>query len=210
MRLVEAAGGSIKIDGIDIAQIGLEDLRSHLSIIPQDPVLFSGTLRFNLDPEGRHSDEAVWRVLEHITLRKFFEEQPGGLLSEITEYGGNLSAGQKQLICLGRALLRESRILLLDEATSSVDYDTDQLVQRLIRQEFAQCTILTIAHRLNTIIDSDCVLVMEHGLVAEFGSPASLLADRGSLFSAMVDSTGPKSSEALRAAAIAAAASSSS
>lgn len=201
MRLVEPAGGCIKIDGLDISSIGLKDLRSRLSIIPQDPVLFSGPLRFNLDPERRHSDEKLWMALEHISLKEYFKAQAAGLDFEITEYGNNLSAGQKQLICLGRALLRESRILLLDEATSSVDYETDQLVQRLIRKEFAECTIFTIAHRLNTIIDSDCVLVMNDGLLSEFGSPAELLSKGDSLFSAMVDSTGPKSALALRAAA---------
>ncbi|XP_048588131.1 multidrug resistance-associated protein 1 [Nematostella vectensis] len=178
-RMLEAAGGKIVIDGVDIAKIGLHDLRSRLTIIPQDPVLFSGTLRFNLDPFDAYSDEDLWEVLEVSHLKAFASGLPEGLLHPIAEGGENLSVGQRQLVCLARALLRKSKVLVLDEATAAVDLETDELIQNTIRTEFAERTVLTIAHRLNTIMDYTRVLVMDRGCTREFDSPQNLLAAKG-------------------------------
>jgi ATP-binding cassette subfamily C (CFTR/MRP) protein 1 len=152
-RLVELSGGKIIIDGYDVAKIGLEDLRSKISIIPQDPVLFTGTVRFNLDPFEEHSDAEVWDALRRAYLQTYIESSKDGLQMKVEEKGSNFSVGQRQLLCMARALLRNSKILVLDEATASVDVNTDSLIQKTIREEFKSCTMLIIAHRLNTIID---------------------------------------------------------
>uniref|UniRef100_A0A8C4NL06 ABC-type glutathione-S-conjugate transporter n=1 Tax=Eptatretus burgeri TaxID=7764 RepID=A0A8C4NL06_EPTBU len=178
-RMIEAAEGKICIDDLDISTIGLGDLRSRLTIIPQDPVLFSGTLRMNLDPFVSQSDDDVWRALELAHLSAFVSSLPDGLQHICTEGGENLSVGQRQLVCLARALLRKSRLLILDEATAAVDLKTDDLIQNTIRVEFHDCTVLTIAHRLNTIMDYTRVIVLDHGEIAEFDSPTALLAKRG-------------------------------
>uniref|UniRef100_A0A183TW18 Multidrug resistance-associated protein 1 n=1 Tax=Toxocara canis TaxID=6265 RepID=A0A183TW18_TOXCA len=189
-RIVEAVEGAILIDGLDISQIGLHDLRGSLAIIPQDPVLFSGTLRFNLDPIGRYSDSELWLALEFAHLKDFVESQPEKLEHFITEGGENMSVGQRQLVCLARALLRKSKVLVLDEATASVDMGTDALIQKTIRREFRDSTVITIAHRLNTIVDYDRIIVLDKGEVAEFDAPSSLLADHRSLFHAMACNAG--------------------
>nr|XP_013004976.1 canalicular multispecific organic anion transporter 2 isoform X2 [Cavia porcellus] len=178
-RILEAAEGEIFIDGLNVANIGLHDLRSQLTIIPQDPILFSGTLRMNLDPFGRYSEEDIWQALELSHLHAFVKSQPAGLDFQCSEGGENLSVGQRQLVCLARALLRKSRILVLDEATAAIDLETDDLIQATIRTQFEACTVLTIAHRLNTIMDYTRVLVLDRGVVAEFDSPANLIAARG-------------------------------
>ncbi|KAK7026478.1 Canalicular multispecific organic anion transporter 1 [Halocaridina rubra] len=189
-RILEAAGGSIDIDGVSISEIGLHDLRGKLTIIPQDPVLFSGTLRINLDPFDNHNDADVWRSLENAHLKDYVSSQTGGLQSTVDEGGSNLSVGQRQLVCLARALLRKSKVLVLDEATAAVDLDTDDLIQATIRTQFADCTILTIAHRLNNIIESDRVMVLDNGIIAEFDHPKALLKDKTSIFYSMAKDAG--------------------
>ncbi|KAG5362144.1 Metal resistance protein [Yarrowia sp. C11] len=188
-RIIEAIGGSISIDGVDISKLGLRDLRQRLSIIPQDSQIFEGTIRENLDPSGTaHTDEEIWKVLELSHLAEFVRASTDSdgehkeLLMKINEGGSNLSAGQKQLMCLGRALLNPSPILILDEATAAVDVETDKILQQTIRTEFKDKTILTIAHRLNTILDSDRIIVLSAGQVEEFDTPETLLKNHDSLF----------------------------
>jgi ABC-type multidrug transport system fused ATPase/permease subunit len=193
MRLVEPEldeGGAYKapltIDGVDALRIGLLDLRSKIGIIPQSPVLFSGTIRSNMDPFNNYTDDEIWHSLEKCGMKQTVEAMPDELYGPVAEYGENLSQGQRQLLCLGRALLKKCHVLLLDEATSSVDYETDQEIQRTIREAFKDSTVLTIAHRVDTIMDSDKILVMSDGLAAEFAPPQELLADEKSLFSDIV------------------------
>ncbi|MBA0715337.1 hypothetical protein Golax_014240, partial [Gossypium laxum] len=181
-RLIEPAGGRIIIDNIDISTIGLHDLRSRLSIIPQDPTLFEGTIRGNLDPLEEHSDHEIWEALDKSQLGDIVREKEQRLDTPVLENGDNWSVGQRQLVSLGRALLKQARILVLDEATASVDTATDNLIQKIIRTEFMNCTVCTIAHRIPTVIDSDLVLVLNDGRVAEFDTPARLLEDKSSMF----------------------------
>ncbi|XP_074531508.1 ATP-binding cassette sub-family C member 2 [Halichoeres trimaculatus] len=186
-RIIEAAEGQIFLDDIDISTIGLHDLRNSLTIIPQDPVLFSGTLRMNLDPFDRFSDEEIWRVLELSHLKDYVGGLQEGLQHEVAEGGENLSVGQRQLLCLARALLRKSRILILDEATAAVDLETDDLIQNTIRKEFSHCTVLTIAHRLHSIMDSSRVMVLDAGRIVEFDSPDELLQKQGHFYAMAKD-----------------------
>jgi len=176
----------LTIDGVDVMRIGLFDLRTKMGIIPQSPVLFSGTIRSNMDPFDNHSDAEIWVALEKCRMKGAVDEMTDGLQSRVAEYGENLSQGQRQLLCLGRALLKNCRILLLDEATSSVDFETDRAIQTTIRQAFKDCTIITIAHRVNTILDSTKILVIDDGKVGEFDSPEVLLENETSLFSQIV------------------------
>ena len=188
-RMVELAGGSITIDGVDISRLGLEDLRSRLSIIPQDPVLFSGTMRENLDPFQQHGDREIWEALDRAHLGDFVRGEEGQENMAITENGDNLSVGQRQLVCMARALLRKSPILVMDEATAAVDYQTDALIQETIRSEFKDSSVLTIAHRLNTIMDYDRIVVLGAGKLLEIGSPAELMENqRGHLARLVADS----------------------
>ena len=189
-RLIERAGGKILIDGIDIASLGLHQLREKLTIIPQDPVLFSGTLRSNLDPFDAFNDDDVWRALSQSHLKDFATGLPDGLEHKIVEGGDNLSVGQRQLVCLARALLRKTKVLILDEATAAVDLETDDLIQATIRSEFSECTVLTIAHRLNTIMDSSKVMVLDAGMIREFNTPEKLLADKSTIFFSMAKNAG--------------------
>ncbi|PVD27664.1 hypothetical protein C0Q70_12831 [Pomacea canaliculata] len=189
-RLIEASNGCIMIDGINIADIGLHDLRSRITILPQDPVLFSGTLRMNLDPLEEYSDGQIWKALEKAHLKRFAEDLQEKLSHQVGEKGERLSVGQRQLVCLARSLLRRTKILVLDEATAAVDMETDSLIQNTIREAFSSCTIITIAHRLNTIMDYDRILVLDEGLVKEYDSPHVLLADRMSIFYGMAKDAG--------------------
>ncbi|KAJ2762341.1 hypothetical protein H4S06_000713 [Coemansia sp. BCRC 34490] len=223
LRFIEAASGRIVLDGVDISKIGLEDLRRNVTIIPQDPVLFNGTIRFNLDPFGEYSDEIVWDALRrtHLVRERGSQtvstaasvaeeaaaispvasdsplalERMAGIFrsldAEIKENGQNLSLGQRQLVALARALVRRSKLIIMDEATASVDFDTDDRIQRTIRgPEFADSTLFCIAHRLRTVIDYDKVLVLDKGNVAEFDTPSNLLKNDGGIFRSMCEKSG--------------------
>lgn len=196
-RFLDPEEGNITIDGIDIGKIGLRNLRQAITIIPQDPTLFSGTIRSNLDPFGLYSDEAIFEALRRTNLISKSTEEDGenqnkfkNLDSPITEGGGNLSQGERQLVCLSRSLLKNPKVMMLDEATSSIDYKSDSIIQKTIREEFSNSTILTIAHRLRTIIDYDMILVLDHGKVVEYDNPYVLIADKNSLFYSMCENSG--------------------
>ncbi|XP_022257889.1 multidrug resistance-associated protein 4-like isoform X2 [Limulus polyphemus] len=182
--------GLIEIDGLDTQKVGLHDLRGRISIIPQNPVLFTGPMRRNIDPFNENDNHKLLQVLEEVQLKEVVEKLPGGLDTELAEGGSNFSVGQRQLICLARALLQKNRILVLDEATSNVDPRTDALIQKTIREKFRHCTVLTIAHRLHTIMDSDRVLVLETGRIEEFDEPYTLMKNESGWFSQMVKHTG--------------------
>jgi ABC-type multidrug transport system fused ATPase/permease subunit len=170
------------IDGIDTGEINLESLRSKISIIPQDPVLFSASIRYNLDPFEIFTDDEIWRSLDVVELKSAIS----GLHFMVTEGGSNFSVGQRQLICLARAILRNNKVLLLDEATANIDQQTDALIQRTIREKFDDCTVLTIAHRLHTVMDSDMILVMENGYAKEYDIPYKLLQQPFGIFRDLV------------------------
>ncbi|KAG6713738.1 hypothetical protein I3843_05G153700 [Carya illinoinensis] len=185
-RVVEPAGGRILIDGVDICRIGLQDLRSRLGIIPQEPTLFQGTVRSNLDPVQQHSDQEIWEVLKKCHLVEIVKQDQRLLDAPVAEDGGNWSVGQRQLVCLARVLLKKRRVLVLDEATASIDTLTDNLIQETIKEETRGCTVITVAHRINTVIDNELVLVLDEGKVVEYDSPAQLLKDNSSAFSKLV------------------------
>ncbi|XP_077545467.1 ATP-binding cassette sub-family C member 2-like [Haemaphysalis longicornis] len=190
LRMLRPSEGQILIDGVDIADVPLRVLRRSITVIPQDPSLVRGTLRMNLDPTNSHSDRELWQCLERAYLFKLVSSDPRGLLLETADGGTNLSVGQRQLVCLARALLRRSKVLLLDEATSQMDGDTDRLIQVALRDAFAHCTLFTIAHRLHTVLDYDRILVMEDGKVREFDSVQRLLSDTSSAFYTMAIEAG--------------------
>ncbi|KAG0022326.1 hypothetical protein BGZ80_000525 [Entomortierella chlamydospora] len=175
-------GGRIEIDGVDISKLGLRDLREHLTIIPQEPILFAGSIRENLDPFQELEDAVLWEALERSHLKACVSSLAGGLSFQVSQNGENFSVGQRSLICLARALLRKSKILVLDEATSAVDVETDELIQQTIRTEFRDRTILTIAHRIKTVMDSDKILVLDQGKVIEYDSPKVLVQNEKSMF----------------------------
>ncbi|XP_056156902.1 ATP-binding cassette sub-family C member 4-like [Lampris incognitus] len=199
-RLAEP-DGKIFIDGVLTSEIGLHDLRQKMSIIPQDPVLFTGTMRKNLDPFNQHTDEDLWNALKEVQLKSVVEDLPGKMETVLAESGSNFSVGQRQLVCLARAILRKNRILIIDEATANVDPRTDELIQQTIRQKFRECTVLTIAHRLNTIIDSDRILVLDAGQIHAYDEPYTLLQDQDGIFYKMVQHTGKQEAAALLEAA---------
>ena len=187
MRMPESQGRII-IDGVDINQINLKASRQVVSIIPQDPLLFSGSLRRNIDPLRKSSDADIWQVLEEVHLKVLTTNLKNQLDHELTEGGDNFSVGERQLICLARALLQGNKIIVLDEATANVDYKTDHLIQETIREKFKECTVLTIAHRVNTILDYDRVLVLSQGQVVEFDEPAVLLNKQDGWFAQLCKS----------------------
>ncbi|KAK9869795.1 hypothetical protein WA026_003526 [Henosepilachna vigintioctopunctata] len=189
--------GKIKIDAVDTSTISLKCLRSKISIIPQEPFLFSGTLRKNLDPFDEFDDGTIWKALEKVELKNVFDESSLGLNYQVSEGGVNFSIGQRQLLCLARALIRNNNILIMDEATANIDPKTDEVIQKTIKTNFEHCSVLTIAHRLHTIMDSDRVLVMEEGHVAEFDHPHVLLKNRG-IFYSLVMETGKGVADSLR------------
>ncbi|XP_059157838.1 ATP-binding cassette sub-family C member 4-like [Physella acuta] len=193
--------GTIYIDGVDASKLGLHELRSKISVIPQDPVLFSQTLRWNLDPLEEFSDERLWHALEQVQLKRKVEQMPGKLYTDLQEGGANLSVGQRQLICLARALLKYNKILILDEATANVDPETDDIIQRTIRAKFRDSTVLTIAHRLYTVMDCDRIMVLEDGELKEFDSPYNLLQKSDGHFSRLVLSLGKNQAKQLQALA---------
>ncbi|XP_075493641.1 ABC transporter C family member 10-like isoform X2 [Primulina tabacum] len=185
-RLVEPAGGKILVDGVDISRIGLHDLRSRLGIIPQDPTLFNGTVRYNLDPLGEHTEQELLEVLGKCQLKEAIGEKKNGLDSQVVEDGSNWSMGQRQLFCLGRALLRRSKILVLDEATASIDNATDMILQKIIRTEFADCTVITVAHRIPTVMYCNMVLAISEGKLVEYDEPMNLMKREDTLFGQLV------------------------
>lgn len=189
--------GEILIDGRDTKAMGLHELRSKISIIPQEPVLFSGTMRKNLDPFDEYDDMQLWKALEDVELKEAVQDLTAGLNSKMSEGGSNFSVGQRQLVCLARAIIRNNRILVLDEATANVDPQTDALIQTTIRKKFADCTVLTIAHRLHTVMDSDKVLVMDAGTMVEFDHPHMLLQNTEGVLYGMVLKTGKTMADAL-------------
>ncbi|EEQ37643.1 hypothetical protein CLUG_01766 [Clavispora lusitaniae ATCC 42720] len=200
-RFLDPETGTISIDGVDISKIGLRNLRQAITIIPQDPTLFSGTIRSNLDPFNQYTDSQIFEALTRVNLISPGERESstsGGdnqnkfldIESVITEGGNNLSQGQRQLMCLARSLLKSPKVILLDEATASIDYKSDALIQQTIRDEFSSSTILTIAHRLRSIIDYDKILVMDAGRVVEYDDPYTLIANSESLFHSMCENSG--------------------
>ncbi|KAL5236136.1 hypothetical protein ACI65C_003546 [Semiaphis heraclei] len=193
--------GNIIIDGVEIHDLGLHDLRSKISIIPQEPVLFSGTMRNNLDPFDEYPDHVLWKALDEVELKYIVEDLPNGLNSKMSEGGSNFSVGQRQLVCLARAIIRNNKILVLDEATANVDPQTDSLIQNTIRNKFCKCTVLTIAHRLNTVMDSDKILVIDAGTVVEFDHPYNLLKNKDGFLYKMVAQTGQNNVQSLHSLA---------
>jgi len=201
-RFIEPSDGRILIDGIDISSIGIDDLRSRITIIPQDPILFSGTIRSNIDAFSEYKNEEIYESLRRVHLLTSPESDqdftlPGdnvnvfkNLDTPVSEGGKNFSQGQRQLLCLARALLRRTKIILMDEATASIDFTMDEKIQQMIRSEFLDCTILCIAHRLRSVIDYDKILVIDHGKVMEYNSPSNLIMDPNSLFHQMCQSSG--------------------
>ncbi|GAB4834514.1 hypothetical protein Ancab_032771 [Ancistrocladus abbreviatus] len=185
-RLVEPSEGKIIVDDVDISKIGLRDLRSHFGIIPQEPVLFGGSVRYNLDPLASHTDKEIWEVLEKCQLKEVVQEKPEGLDSIVVQDGSNWSMGQRQLICLGRALLKRHKVLVLDEATASIDNATDTVIQRIIQTAFADCTVITVAHRIPTVMDCTKVLAMCDGKIVEYDDPRKLMKEERSLFGQLV------------------------
>jgi ATP-binding cassette, subfamily C (CFTR/MRP), member 4 len=197
-RLLEAECGAIRIDNVDIAKVGLHRLRTSISVIPQVPTLFSGcTVRENLDLFNIHSDESIQKALEDAHMSDVVAELPKGIHSLVSEGGSNFSVGQRQLLCLARAILSKNKLLVLDEATASVDRRTDRMLHESLHESFGEATILAVAHRLDTVIEHDYILVLGQGRVLEFGSPAELLRYAGA-FSKMVDDTGDVTSRDLR------------
>jgi ATP-binding cassette subfamily C (CFTR/MRP) protein 1 len=189
-RTVEHSEGQILIDGTDISQLDLQTLRSHMSIIPQKPCIFEGTIRSNLCLDREYRDEELWEGLRQVGLEETISGMPAKLDSPVETNGRNFSVGQVQLLCFARAILKNCRILVLDEATSSSDHQTQSKITQFIKEKLVEVTILCIAHRLDTILGFDKILVLNEGRVAEFGCPDALLQTPGSMFGQLVNSSG--------------------
>lgn len=203
LRIIEAEQGTITIDGIDVKTLGLHKLRKSVSVINQIPILFSGrTVRENLDPFYRFSDEDIIHALTDVQMIDPINALPRGMNSQVAESGSNFSTGERQLLCLARAILEKRKILILDEPTANVDSRTDKLLQAAVKKSFSEATIISVAHRLDTIIENDLILVLGRGEVLEFGSPADLILRNGH-FSSMIDDTGREMSMQLREKALA-------
>uniref|UniRef100_A0A3Q1BLK2 ATP-binding cassette, sub-family C (CFTR/MRP), member 9 n=1 Tax=Amphiprion ocellaris TaxID=80972 RepID=A0A3Q1BLK2_AMPOC len=185
-NMVDIFEGKIIIDGIDICKLPLQTLRSRLSIILQDPVLFSGSIRFNLDPERTCTDDRLWEALEIAQLKNMVKALAGGLDAVVTEGGENFSVGQRQLFCLARAFVRKSSILIMDEATASIDMATENILQKVVMTAFADRTVVTIAHRVHTILTADLVIVMKRGNILEYDKPETLLEQEDGMFASFV------------------------
>jgi ABC-type multidrug transport system fused ATPase/permease subunit len=198
-RMADMAEGRILVDGVDCAGVGLKELRSRLAIIPQDPILFSGTVRSNMDPFSAKTDAEIWRALEQSGLKEMMERQPAKLETVVHPFGENFSVGERQLLCLCRALLKEPAVIVLDECTANVDLATDALIQASIRHNFRHATVLTIAHRLATVMDYDLILVLQEGRVEAYDSPRRLLQHPGSVFHRMVHEDGEEYAAILQA-----------
>ena len=185
-RIIEANAGAILIDNFDISRISLKLLRDKITIIPQDPTLFEGTLRFNIDPHGVASDDEIIELLQQASLLSLIRRSEHGLDQHIDSRGTNLSSGEKQLIWICRAIIRNSKIIVMDEATANIDTKTENTIQTLVNNRFRDATVITIAHRLNTIINSDKILIIDDGMVAEYDSPKVLMKDKASLLSSLI------------------------
>ena len=183
------------IDGVDIGTLNLQRARRSMAVIAQDPVLFRGSLRRNLDPFSVQTDLDLWTALEEVQLKAMVEKLPGQLEYRVNETGSNFSVGERQLVCLARALVQKSKIIVMDEATANVDFKTDNLIQEVIRHKFKDSTVLTIAHRLNTIMDYDKVLILDGGRMVEFDKP-EILIQNGGIFAELVKNSYARKSEA--------------
>ena len=183
------------IDGVDVGTLNLQTARRSMAVIAQDPVLFGGSLRRNLDPFSVQTDLDLWTALEEVQLKAMVEKLPGQLEYRVNETGSNFSVGERQLVCLARALVQKSKIIVMDEATANVDFKTDNLIQEVIRHKFKDSTVLTIAHRLNTIMDYDKVLILDGGRMVEFDKP-EILIQNGGIFAELVKNSYARKSEA--------------
>ena len=181
-RILEATEGKILIDDVDISTLGLEILRNNLTIIPQDPALMEGSLRYNIDPLDKSEDNEIIKVMQKIGFDYIIKRNKDGLNQEISEGGSNLSVGEKQLICITRAILRKSKIIVMDEATASIDYKTEEIIQKAIAELLNDSTFITIAHRIKTILNYDKILTLDNGKIVDFDTPKNLLNDKNSLF----------------------------
>jgi ABC-type multidrug transport system fused ATPase/permease subunit len=196
-RVLELHKGTISIDGLDISALGLSTLRSRIQMIPQEPILFNGTIRYNLDPEGTYDDESLWHALQSVGLKEYVQSLEGQLDSPIVDNGGNVSYGQKQLMCIARAVLRKPKILVMDEASSAVDQETETIIQETVMNQFPDGTIISIAHRLHTIAQFDKIMVIGDGELLEYDTPRNLL-ETSSEFSRLVDASGISIAELIR------------
>jgi ABC-type multidrug transport system fused ATPase/permease subunit len=184
-RVLEAFNGNIEIDNVDITKVGLDDLRERITMIPQEPVLFHNTIRFNLDPLEKYTDAEIISMLNRAKLGHLLERDNNGL-NFMIEGSSNLSEGEKSLVCICRAALKKNKLVIMDEATASIDVNTEEVIQQIIKDEFEDATVITVAHRLNTVMKSDKILVLSYGKVEEFDSPDVLLKDKNSAFSKLV------------------------